>query len=191
MSKKGFTLLEVIIATSVAIVTGILLLLVILNSTGLSNTGSVKVEQGVGLNDALSSLRRNVKESSSIASSYPESGIPEYSSSPTQLVLKISSLDSEAKLVTNKYDYFIYIVENGKLTLRVIPDGASSRYARSTILSLNVENINFQYFNNATPPQEVAASNASKVRFTMTLRQKSNGEYRTLVETSEANLRNM
>lgn len=182
--------MEVLIAMGISVIVGALLLIIIVNSAGLFYNQSSKVGQGLGLNDALSKIRETIRESSLIARSYPESVSPTYTTSSTQLVLKLSSIDSNGNIVSNIYDYFVFFFDTDKLTFKSFPDTQSARFAQDQILSFNVDSLRFQYFDSATPPNEVAPESATKVRIYLSLKQKKNVSFETSSATSEASLRN-
>lgn len=188
--KKGLTLIEVLIAMGIASVVGALLLVIIFNSAGLFYQQSSKVGQGLGLNDALTHLRSTIKESSAIAASYTD-GSTTYISSSTQLVLKVASIDASGNLIPDTFDYFVFFLDENKLRFKsFLAPQSSGRKASDRILSLNVENVLFQYYDLANPPQEVPPASALKISITLTLKQKSGANYETSIATSEANLRN-
>ena len=189
MKKRGFTLLEVLIVMGISSVVGGLLLVIVFNSTGLFYQQSSKLSQGLGSNDALTRLRSTIRESSAIALSYTSGSIT-YTSGPTQLVLKLSSIDASKNLIPNTFDYFVFFLDGNKLLFKSFPDAQSSRKSADQILSLNVQSVLFQYYNLQNPPQEVTPASASKIKITLTLKQKSGAYYETSIATSEANLRN-
>lgn len=188
MKQNGFTLPELIIASSVAVVISGLLLVIMVNSTGLFYEQSSKVSQGVSVNDALSALRQTVRSASSIVSQYPETGTPEYSSSQNSVVFKMSSIDSSGNIIFNTYDYIVYYINKGKLYERTLPNALSSRSGKTRVLSNKVNTIIFEYLNSAqtlVPP-----SSASKIKITLGLKEVIGGVSETHIATSEANLRN-
>lgn len=189
MSKlNGFTLTEVVVASGIAMVVGVLLVSILVSNTGLYYTESSKVQQGLGINDSLSKIRSNIKEAQFIAAQYPESGSPEFSSSANQLVLKLASIDSSGNIITDTYDFFVYYPDQDKLKLKVFPNDYSEREVGDQILSKNVSSILFQYFDSTG--QVVAPVSAVKVKTTLTLSQKAGSSYQSHIATSEANLRN-
>lgn len=187
---KGLTLVEVLIAMGISIVVGVLLLAVIVNSSGLFYSQSSKVGQGLGVNDALSKIRETIRESSFIAPGFPESASPAYTSGSKQLVLKLSSIDVSGDIVSGAYDYFVFFSDTDKLRFKSFPDSQSSRKIQDQILSLNVDSIKFQYFDSAVPPNEVAPATAVKIRISLSLKQKTGQSFEVSIATSEAGLRN-
>lgn len=180
---KGFTLVELIISVAVAALIGGLLMAIFVNNTGVFYRESSKVSEGLGLNDSLVSIRSSIKQAQAVASSYTS-----YSSSASELVLKIPSIDSSGNILGSVYDYIVYTVRQSRLYLKAFPDAASSRKSLDQILTNNIDSIVFNYFdslgNATTPPSAV------KVRVSITLSQKSGAQNETSVATSEASLRN-
>ncbi len=187
MRKKGTSLLEIIIVTAIVSVLGLLLAVILVNTNSIFHTESAKVSQGLGLNDALLNVRQNIKLSDSIAAGYPIN-TPTYSSSSTQLVLKIPAIDSSKNIITNTYDYIIYLVESGKFKEKVFPDSLSHRNTMDQILVSNVSSLDFQYFDDAD--QIAMPVNGKKVKVTIQVRQKAGANFQSQIATSEAYLKN-
>ncbi len=169
---RGLTLVEVLVAMGIAAVAGVLLLVIIVNSASLFKEQSSKVEEGLNMNDALSVVRSSIKQASSVADT----------SSASQLVLKVSSVDTSGNIIDNTFDYFVLYLDQGAIHLKIFPDAISSRKTADRILSTNVDSLKFQYLNSANPSVEVTPASAAKVRVTLNLKQK--------ISTTEANLRN-
>lgn len=186
--QVGLTLVELLITLGVAILVGGLLLTIMVNTLGLFYKESSTRTQGLSINDALSKIRSAIKESSTVATSFTSGAT--YTSSVTQLVLKITSLDLSGNLITNTFDYFVFFLDGSNLRFKTFPDVLSSRKAQDQIFSTNVKNLQFKYLDLQNPPIEVLPSEALKVRTSLTLQQKSGADYETIIATSEASLRN-
>ena len=180
MKQRGFTLVEVLIAMGISVIVGGLLMTIIVNSAGLFQSESSKLTQGLNINDALASVRVQIKQSSAI----------DGSSTAEKLVTKISSVDISNNVISNTFDNIVFFKDSNKLRLQVLPDSTSSRKAQDQIFSTSVDSLMFQYFNSATPPLAVAPNLATKVRISLTLKQQMGGKIETTVATSEASLRN-
>ncbi len=178
--SKGLTLVELLISTSIAVVVGGLLLTILANSSGLFYKESSKVSIGLNTNDALAKVRSSIKESS---------GVEDTSGSNT-LVLKVPSLDKSNNIIANAFDYFIFFRDENKLRFKIFPNEASFRKIQDQIFSTDVNRLTFNYLNSSNPPAEVAPKDATKVRISLTLKQKSGTDYETSTAVSEANLRN-
>lgn len=186
---KGVTLIEVLVAMSIVTVAGVLLLVIIVNSAGLFSQQSSKVETGLSINDAISAVSANIKQASNVATSYTD-GATTYTSSGSQLVLKVPSLDVVGNIIANTFDYFVFFKDQNFLRFKIFPDPLSLRPGKNQILSNSLDSLYFQYLNWATPPVEVVPASATKIRITLTLKQKAGAGFEVNTATSEANLRN-
>lgn len=187
--NNGLTLIEVLIAMGIATVAGVLLLVIIVNSAGLFTQQSSKVQEGLNINDALATLRGDIKQASSVAVSYT-SGPTTYISSASQLVLKVSSIDNSGNIIDNTFDFFVLYLDQGSVHLKIFPDATSSRKIADRILATSVDNLRFQYLSAASPPVEVPPVSAAKVRVTLTLNIRIGTNFEVSTATTEANLRN-
>lgn len=190
MRSQGFTLIEVLIVVTLATVVAALLVVIIANSAGLFYKQSAKVGQGLGVNDALAKFRQIVKESNAIATGYPPGPTPTYTTTSTEIVLKIPSIDVLGNVITDVFDYYVFHKEEDKFKFKIFPDIQSLRKSQDQILATNVNGILLHYFDSQNPPQEVAPSSATKIKMTLNLRQKSGADFEESVATSEASLRN-
>lgn len=186
---RGMTLVEVSLALGITAVVGILLVVIIVNSTGLFYQQSSQIQTGLNINDALAEIRGSIKQASSIAASHT-SGATTYTTGANQLVLKVSSIDSAGNLLANTYDYFVVYSDQKILHFKVFPDALSSRKLTDRVFSTSVDSLNFQYFNSAVPPVEVAPTSAAKIKVTLTLKQQNGINTETNTGVSEVNLRN-
>lgn len=189
-SAAGFTLVEVLIVVGIATVVAALLVVIIANSAGLFYKESAKVDQGVGINEALSQFRETIKEANAIATGYPPVPPLTYTTSLTQIVLTVPAIDTLGNIITNVFDYYVFLKDEDKLKFKIFPDIQSARLSADQILSSNTEGVLFQYFDSQNPPQQVAPASATRIRMTLKLRQKSGADYEEYIATSEASLRN-
>ncbi len=173
----------------ISTIAGVLLLVIIVNSAGLFTEQSSRVQEGLNINDALSILRGDIKQASSVAVSYTN-GSTIYTSSANQLVLAVSSIDNSGNIINNTFDYFVLYLDQGSTYLKIFPDTTSSRKAADRILSTSVDSLGFRYLNSANPPVEVTPASATKVRVSLTLKQRIGTNFETSTATTEANLRN-
>lgn len=189
-SGAGFTLVELLVTTGVVVVAGVLLLAVLINSTGIFYKESSKIGQGLNSNDALNSIRQYVKSASAIAATYQVDELTSLVTSSTQLILKLPSIDSNENIIADVSDYFVFFKQGDKMRLKSYPNLQSSRLAIDQVLSSNVESLLFQYFDNSLTPQEVEPQFAVKIKVTLNLRQKNGLGFEENISTSEASLRN-
>lgn len=188
-NEKGLTLVEVLISSSIAALVGGLLIMIMVNSTGLFYEESSKVSMGLNTNEALAQVRKSIKESSAILPSYVAGSVT-YTSGESTIVLKVPSLDSSGNIISSTFDYFVFSRDLTNLRFKTFPDPVSSRKAQDQIFSTSLDDLRIQYFNSVNPPVEVDPVKATKVRMTVTLKQKNGLTYEINISTSEANLRN-
>lgn len=185
--SRGFTLVELIISTAIAVVVGGLLISIFVSNTGLFYRESSKISEGLGINDSLSSIRSSIKQTQAVASGYPLV-FPAYTSSTSELVLQIAAIDSSSNIIANTYDYIVYTTSQNKLYMKVFPDALSSRKSVDKILSSNVTSVVFNYLDSSG--NSVTPVSAIKVKVTITLNQQVGLGTETNIATTEANLRN-
>ncbi len=189
MNKKGFSLIEILISTSVAVLIGGLLIVIMVNITRVFFKESSGVSIGLNTNDALAEVRKSIKQSSGVEATYT-AGSTTYTSGATQIVLKVPSLDQSGNIIGSTFDYFVFFQTQNILHFKTFPNAASKRKAQDQIFSNLVDSLVFKYLSSANPPVEVTPTSASKVRITLILKQKTGQTYETNSATSEANLRN-
>lgn len=187
---RGFTLIEIIISLAVVSVSGILLMAIVLNSTNVALTQSLKVEQGVDINNALSQIKTLVKQSSGVLAYYPSSEAPVYTSSSSQLILNLPSIDSSGGGIPGFFDVFIFYQNGSQLKMQSFPALQSNRKSSDQILSNKIDLVSFKFFDDSNPPLEVSPSIASKIRITISLKQKNGLKLETSIATGESNIRN-
>lgn len=187
--SEGFTLVELLISLSIAVIIGGLLMAIIVNSAGLFYKESSKLNAGLNINDTLAQLRKNIREASGIVSSYT-SGLEYYSSGVGQIILKVSSIDQSNNIIPNTFDYFVFYIDQNNLHFKIFPDSQSLRKSRDQIFSTSVDSLVFNYFNGDNPPVEVSPVAASKVRVTLTLKERNGTIIEVNIATMEASLRN-
>lgn len=185
----GLTFVELLITMGIFCVVGFLLLVIVVNSLGVFYKQSTKVSGGININDALSSVRGNIKESTGVVESYTI-GATTYTSSPTTLVFTIPSIDASNNIISNTYDYFVFYLSGNILKFKTFPNALSVRKSQDQIFSTNVNNLNIKYYDLSSPPNEVAIAAAKKVRISLTLKEKSGVGYTVNTATTEASLRN-
>lgn len=186
--ERGFTLVEMIITLTLTAVIGVVLVVVLVNSLSLQTTQSVRVSQGLGINNALSGISSWVRRAAGVSLGYP-SVIPfTYTTSADTLVLKIPSLDATGAVISDVYDYAVFVVESSKFKEKIFPNALSTRQQSDKILTDNVASIIFSFQN--TAGQSVAPDLASVVTVTINLSQKASYSNEENTGTSKMRLRN-
>lgn len=189
MRERGLTLIEILVAMGIASIAGVLLVVIMVNSAGVSTKESLKVQNGLNINDALAKVRSTIKQASSVAASYTYNSTT-YTTGPTQLILKVPSIDNSNNIISDTFDYFVFLLDGKVLRFKIFKDPASSRQLVDQVFSTNVSNLTFRYLNSANPSVEVLPTSAAKVQIILTLMQKAGVVVETQIATSEASLRN-
>lgn len=184
----GFTLVELLIVMVLGIIISITLAAILINNSEIIYKQSSRVSQGLSLNDALTSIKNYIRQASSVAISYPETPPATYTSSSSQLVLKLAAIDSNGDIIQNTFDYVIYLKDGDKLKLLLIKDISSTRNALNSILAKNLDQLIFNYYDSTGT--SVIPQDAKRVKVSVSLNQKAGSKYETNVATGEANLRN-
>lgn len=187
-SQSAFTLVEMLVVVVLAVIVSGALVAILINNSEVVYKESSRVSQGLDLNDALANIKGYVYQASSVSASYPETPPATYTSAPSQLVLKLASLDQSGEIIQGSYDYVIYYKDQDKLRVVLEPNAVSSREQINTILAKNVDQIIFDYLDSQSNP--ISPTAAVKVKATIILKQKAGSKIETNVATGEANLRN-
>lgn len=188
MKSAGITLLELLIFMALSVLTGILLVGIMISNSEILYKQSSRLSQGLDINDTLVSIKTNIRQASSVAISYPEAGPPAYTSSQSQLVLKLLSVDSSGGVIQNTFDFIVYLKEDDFIKILVLPDTLSSRTSQDTILAKNTDTLVFDYYDPLDTP--VVPQDAKKVKISLVLKQKAGARFETNLATGEAILRN-
>lgn len=189
MSARGFTLPEILVASSVAVVVAGILAMIFVNNSNLVSHEALTVNQGLGANDASASLRVKLKEAQGVANSYPSTS-PEYYSTETTLVLNLPSLDENALPINGSFDTAVYFKDGNKLRLKVFPstNPVSHRASEDIIVAFNLESILFEYLDKTG--LSVDPSQANKVKATISLTEKIGNSEASNTIVVERQLRN-
>ncbi|MBI2601183.1 type II secretion system protein [Candidatus Daviesbacteria bacterium] len=186
-NEGGFTLVEVLMALLIFSVLSGFLLLIFTNSAGVFQSESIKIEQGLNVNDALAKIREKVKLASFVSEQFQD-GAATFISGNEILILAESSIDSSGNLIQDTFDYHVFTKEGDKLWFKLFANTQSSRKNQNQLLTKNVANIKFEYFDANNLP--VAPKDSDKVKVTLALNQKNGLNLSTIIATSDATLRN-
>ncbi len=162
LSQSGFTLLETVIVSILALIVGIALVSILVNNTDLFYKEGSIVKSGVNMNDVLQTVSDSIQESSSVVTGYPERS-PIYISASQTLVLKLASTDSSGS-IPNTFDYVVFTKDPDKpyFRMKTFPNPLSTRHTGDQILTTLLDAVEFTYLDkldNQVPP-----GSATKVR---------------------------
>jgi len=189
---RGWTLVEILITVTISAIAGSVLVAMLVSSNTVFFSQSAEVVHGLSLNNSISNINDVIKESVGIASQYPPSGQAQYVTGTNSLVLKLAAYDAASSLIDNIFDYAIIhrdISQDQILRKKIIPDAISLRRAENLVLSTNLKDISFYYFdingNSVTPVR------AARVNFTIILSQIQGNSQKESSASSDVNLKNI
>lgn len=189
VSHKGFTLLEVIIATGVTLIVAVFLVGILVNNNGFYSKQNAYISQGLNLNDASSEIDSRIKEAVQVVAGYPVDD-PIYFSGTETMVLKLPSYNTDGVLV-DTYDYAVFakdIEDPEVLKILVFPDPQSDRLTTNLVLTTLLNSIKFEYFDKGG--NIISPTSASKVRITLSVLSKTMGLETIQTRILESSLRN-
>lgn len=160
---------------------GALIIAIFVQNTGVYNNQQAKITQGLNINDAITNINSNIRQSYFVADSYPIQN-PLYNSNQTTLILALPSLDQNSNPIDQKYDYVVTSPDSSNpqiLREQLFPDPLSSRSAYSKVLTSNLLSISFTYTNDSKVP--VSPNQASLVLYTLNL---SNTQGAQIIQSS-------
>lgn len=135
------------LASAVAGVIGILLISILVSTSGFFYQQQSVINEGISLNDVLGQINSLVKEAQAVASAYPETGTPQFSTSQTTLVLKLPGINQN-EVLPDLNDFVVVAKDsqNSKiLRLKIFPAPLSIRPSKDSVLATFAESIKFSY----------------------------------------------
>ncbi|MFH0937171.1 MAG: hypothetical protein V1808_02675 [Candidatus Daviesbacteria bacterium] len=187
---KGFTLLEILVASGAAFIIGVLLLTILVNNNGFFNQQAGVISKGLSLNDTMSTIDGYIRQASVIASGYPEVS-PTYISGAQTLVLKLPAINAQGT-IEGASDYFVITKDPSKpaiLRAHIFPDPQSSRVAKDQVLTTLLQTVQFKYLDKAGA--EVSPASAVSVEISMTVVTQAGLNQSTRTATGSTSLRNL
>lgn len=188
--RRGFTLVEMLVALGAMVIVSTVLVSLLVNQSGIFYKQNAVVNIGISLNDAVSSINNNIRQASAVASSYPEVS-PQYITDQDTLVLKLAAINSEGP-ISNVYDYVVVTIDisdNDILRLQVFPDPQSTRTSSSSVLTTLMNAVQFNYLDNSG--NAVIPTSATSVKLRLTLSSGSGGTGSSRTSETVTSLRNM
>lgn len=189
-SAKGITLVELLIASSIGIAAGVLLIGIFARNNNILFFEQSTILQGLELNDTVSKLDNDIKIATAVSLGYPEQS-SQYSSSDQVLVLKLNSIDSNFDIIDETYDYIVVAADSANpLVLRELQfvDPLSSRKPFNHVLATKLSKVQFKYLDSTG--NEVSPTLASTVLYTINLKVKDGVSVRESSSSGRVNLKN-
>lgn len=188
---KGFSLIEILVAGTVASIAGALLISTLVQSSGVFSEQSAKISQGLISNDITTSVRESIKQASGVAVSYPETGTALYSSGTETLILKVPAVDSQGNPIENITDYIVIAKDMQDPTILrrlYFKDPISFHKEENMVLTTKLSSVSFSYLDGQG--NSVSPSSAAKVRFIINTSEKAGYSQTESSDSGEVNLRN-
>lgn len=187
--NRGFGLVELLIAITLAGVIGTVLVTLLVQNQGLFIRQSTKVSQGINLNDTQAEISNSIKVSSGIVSTNPI-GTPQFTTGSDIIVLSLPAIDSQGQKIEQVFDYIIILQDSSTSTVKkkLFASASSSRPAEDKVLARGVQLLQFVYKDQIG--NIVSATSASKVNFTITLLDTSGYGQQQTALSGEVTLRN-
>lgn len=188
--RRGFTLVEVLIATAIAGMVGALLVQLLVQNNTVYYQQTAKVSTGTALNSVTISINNDIKGSATIVSGYPLNN-PTVISTSNSIVLGLASLDGSGNVILNTYDYLTISQDSNHLNVLrevIYPDPSSSRKSSNKVLASNVSSIVFNYYDSSG--NVVAPTLATKINFVITISSTTGGQPQVSSANSTVSLRN-
>lgn len=186
----GFGMVEMVVVLAIFGIAGTILISVLVQNNNIASTQSVKVSQGLSLNDSISQINSLIRSAAFIALNYPAE-TPEYVSGQDTLILALPSLDSNGQVISSTYDYAVVTRDSSNpehFKKIVFPSAVSSRKSEDVTLIQTLSLIKFNYIDSAglaTTPNL-----AAKVEFIINVSEKAGSEEEESSRSGEVNLRN-
>jgi prepilin-type N-terminal cleavage/methylation domain-containing protein len=144
-STRGFTLVEVLVASVIALImSGVIIALLMVVQRSFS-TGMAFMEVHSGARLAMDMMVRDMKWARQIATSVTVGGTT-YTTGNNVLVLDIPSIDAAGNIIASTYDKIVYhltAATPNQIERIVSPDAASNRPAERKIIANNVNVLSF------------------------------------------------
>jgi prepilin-type N-terminal cleavage/methylation domain-containing protein len=190
IGQRGFTLIEVMVAMAVVTILGVVLMQLLVQNNSIFFSQSSQISQGLALNDGISIITSDIKNSASVASGYPDPS-PTITSGQNSIVLAIPSLDSNNQVIDQTFDYETISADTAIPTVlreQLYPAAQSSRKAINHVLTTALSSINFNYLDlNGNP---VTPTAATKVSVTVNLSTKTGSNNQQNSARATVSLRN-
>lgn len=187
---RGLSLVEVLIGITIVGIMGSLLVNLLVSSNSVFFNQSVRVSNGLSLNQTAREITSLIRSSAGIASQYPVTGAPQYTTDQNTLVLKFPAISQSGSVVNQAFDFVVITKDQIKpAILRQITfvDSLSSRKAQNKVLSTTLKSLRFIYLDVNNSP--VSAAQAARINFIINLNESTGSPVNEGSASGTANLK--
>lgn len=174
----------------IAVIVGTLLVSILVNNTGVTNTEKSNVAQGLSTNDSVREIDNYIRQAAAVVTGYPVIS-PTYITGTSTIVIKIPAINDHG-VISNVFDYIIITKDSTRPSLLkeyIFPDSLSIRETTDKILSNILETIEFTYLDKNG--NVVAPAPAEKVKTKITVLSKNGSADKSRSATIVTSLRNL
>lgn len=191
-NSRGWSLLEVLLVTTIAAVAGGLLISLIVSSNRLFFDQSAQISQGLSLNQAKLEITDLIKSSAGVVPQYPVSGTAQFVTDENTIILKLPAISASGDVIESVYDYAVIEtdpIRDNVLRKQIFKDNQSNRKAENKVLSTSMNTISFNYLdgNNTS----VSSNQAVRVGFIINLSTKSGFSSNDSTGSGTVNIKNL
>ena len=104
--QLGASLLELLVGLSAVVAGALLIMGILVSSNNFFARQTIAINQGLSLNQTEMEITSAIKSSSGIVDKYPTSGVGQFVSSPTTLVLQIPSISQSSQVIDSVRNSF-------------------------------------------------------------------------------------
>ena len=145
-SLAGFTLVELQVASTIALITLSAVIALYLFSWRSFTIGNALLDVYSNSRNASGWLMRDIRCAAQVVASYDSSVDDDgesYTTTSHSIVLMVPSVDDDGEVISGNYDYIIYELQGTNLYRIVQKDGLSSRTAGSSVIAHNCAELTF------------------------------------------------
>jgi len=142
-STSGMTLVEVLIASVIALMIGGVVVAAFLSGQRSFVSGTTLMEVHGDARVAMDWLSRDIKWAHQVVMGSVTIGADTYTTGASELVLSIPSVDASGDIIDGLFDTVVYTLNATDLMRIVAPDPGSSRTQLSDTIANNVTNLRF------------------------------------------------
>lgn len=191
-NNKGLSLLEILVGLAIAGLGGALIMGIFISTNNIFVGQTIKVNQGLSLNQASLEISELIKSSAGVASQYPPTGGAQFATGSEVLVVKLPAVSQAGQNIDSVFDYAVITRDqaNPKILKKyVYPDITSSRNSENKVLSTSLGILTFNYLD--LSGNSTTAGQASRVNFIINLSETGGFKTQESSASSTINLKNL